>query len=138
MPNGVQCEYGTSPDPSCNQLFECLNGTWASGGPGGICPAGTCPTHFVDVPQGQVCIPSGLDCAYQEGECNCTFSSPAGTGTMPTWHCFRPQGCPEPRPRLGSACTQEGQSCDYGACSGGIAETCMGGYWQWMMTACPG
>jgi hypothetical protein len=139
MPNGAQCEYGTSPDPACNQLFECLNGAWASGGPGGVCPPmGQCPAHFVDVPQGQACMPSGLDCAYAEGECNCSFSSPAGTGTMATWHCFRPQGCPEPRPRIGAACTQEGQTCDYGACTGGVTESCMGGYWQWTMVACPG
>jgi hypothetical protein len=137
MPDGLQCEYGTNPEPSCNQLFLCLSGLWDATG-GSTCPVGTCPMRFVDVHEGQACMPNGLDCAYLEGECNCTISVPAGTGTTSTWHCFHPQGCPEPRPRLGSACTQDGQMCDYGACTSGIAETCMGGYWQWTTTPCPG
>ncbi|HEX8790809.1 MAG TPA: hypothetical protein VF765_07640 [Polyangiaceae bacterium] len=139
--NGAQCEYGTNPDPSCNQIFECLNGMWASGGTGGpSCPGGTCPMRYVDVVPGQACSPSGLACPYAEGECNCSFTTPSGTGTTPTWQCFAPKGCPEPRPRIGDACTatQEGLSCDYGACAGGVSVTCTGGFWTWTMTACPG
>lgn len=136
--NGAACEYGTNPNPACNEIVDCMSGTWEGSGMGMQCPTGTCPASYADVPQGQTCMPSGLDCSYPQGQCNCSFTSPSGTGTMPTWHCFTPQGCPEPRPRLGDACTQEGLSCDYGACTGGISETCAGGFWTWTMTACPG
>jgi hypothetical protein len=46
-------------------------------------------------------------------------------------------GCPEPRPRIGAACTQSGLECDYGACFGGVALDCQGGYWQQAQVACP-
>jgi hypothetical protein len=138
MPDGLQCEYGTSPSPSCDHFVDCASGIWASNG-NTICAVGTCPAHYTDVTEGATCTPDGLDCAYAEGQCDCTFSLPAG-GTMPTWHCFHPTGCPEPRPRVGDACTpsQDGLMCDYGACMGGIAETCSNGYWHWTMLPCPG
>ena len=137
-PDGAQCEYGTDPDPNCNEIVECMSGTWAGGGTGAKCPVGMCPLRYVDVPKGQACPESGVDCAYKEGQCNCSFTSPSGTMNTPTWHCFSPPGCPEPRPDVGTPCTQDGLSCDYGACTGGLAETCTSGYWQWAMTACPG
>lgn len=138
-PNGLQCEYGASPNPSCNELWECLNGTWSGGGPGSPgCPAGTCPAQFSGVPQGQACMPDGFDCAYAEGQCDCSSTGLGGTSTTPTWQCFQPAGCPQPRPKLGAACSQEGLSCDYGSCSGGVAETCTGGYWREANVACPG
>ena len=136
MPDGTLCEYGTSPNPQCDVSVYCHNGTWSVDHT--YCPPGTCLTTYADVPQGQACMPNGLDCAYAQGQCNCSASSPAGPGPNPTWQCFQPQGCPEPRPRIGSPCTQPGQSCDYGACAGGVSESCTGGYWQQQAVACPG
>ncbi len=81
-------------------------------------------------------MPDGLDCAYQQGQCNCAPMVPVG-GPNPIWQCSSPQGCPEPRPRLGDACTQTGQSCDYGACTGGVAVVCKDGYWQQAFVPCP-
>jgi hypothetical protein len=54
------------------------------------------------------------------------------------WQCLMPAGCPEPRADLGTACSQQGLQCDYGACSGGIAETCMNGIWVQTFVPCPG
>jgi hypothetical protein len=57
------------------------------------------------------------------------------------WVCQDPgaQGCPLPRPPLGSTCTQNGLSCDYGTCTvpGGTAEICEGGIWKSTIVACP-
>jgi hypothetical protein len=47
------------------------------------------------------------------------------------------QGCPDPRPRIGSACTTSGLDCDYGACTGGVNVECVSGAWQQQNTACP-
>jgi hypothetical protein len=59
-------------------------------------------------------------------------------GQGPIWQCFTPaSGCPNPRPDLGTACSDDGLTCDYGSCNGGIAEICQGGYWQEQQTACP-
>jgi len=46
------------------------------------------------------------------------------------------KGCPEPRPDIGTACSQPNLSCSYGACKGGIALQCTGGLWQQEATAC--
>jgi hypothetical protein len=138
MHEGVECEYGTNPNPACNEVVECQNGTWAGGGTGMMCPTGLCPATYADVPLDKTCTPVGLDCPYPEGQCNCSYTSPAGTGAMPTWHCFAPQGCPEPRPPLGGPCSQPGLSCDYGACTGGLSETCDGDYWVMQGVICPG
>jgi hypothetical protein len=85
------------------------------------------------------CSPAGLDCAYPQGQCNCTYTLPVG-GNMPVWTCFTPTNCPEPRPRIGSACSSSGTTapCDYGACSGGIELQCSGGYWKEVLVPCPG
>jgi hypothetical protein len=89
------------------------------------------------VPVGQACSPAGLDCAYAEGQCNCTGTVPVA-GPKPEWQCSTPaDGCPEPRPRIGDACSQPGLACDYGACSGGIGLQCTDGYWQREIVPCP-
>jgi hypothetical protein len=131
----MECEYGNDPNPSCNEIITCQSSGW-SAPPPAHCLGGTCPGGFSSVPQGKACTPAGLDCAYPEGQCNCASQLPVGTTTV--WQCSTPSGdCPEPRSRLGTACTNDGQSCDYGACAGGVAEICQGGYWQREGVACP-
>jgi hypothetical protein len=112
------------------------NDEWSYPTPGPACPAGTCPATYADVPQGQSCTPEGLDCGYSQGQCNCDIQPESAKG-LPVWLCTTPApGCPEPRPNIGSACTQPGQSCDYGACTGGVELECSG-TWQVEQTACP-
>ncbi|MCL2448147.1 MAG: tail fiber domain-containing protein [Polyangiaceae bacterium] len=59
-------------------------------------------------------------------------SGDAGDAGQPSaaWQCFAPANCPEPRPLIGSPCSQADQVCDYGADAGGVALTCTNGYWQ--------
>jgi hypothetical protein len=132
---GAECEYGSDPSPSCNDLARCTTTGWnivASG----VCAPTMCPATYSDVPQGKSCTPVGKDCAYAEGQCNCADSLPISTGG-PTWMCFSPKGCPEPRPRIGSACSQPSQTCDYGGCSQGASIACNDGYWQLQLVPCP-
>jgi len=96
-----------------------------------------CPATFADVPQGMTCSPAGIDCAYPEGQCDCADTLPVAT-LHPRWLCVMPApGCPEPRPSIGSACTQPGLSCNYAACSGGVALQCSAGYWKRLFVPCP-
>jgi hypothetical protein len=133
----MQCEYGNNPNPACNDIESCTSNGWSDPPPGPACPTGTCPATYAQVPQGQACTPQGLDCAYPQGQCNCD-SEPESAKQTPVWLCSTPAtGCPEPRPDIGTACSQSNLSCDYGACTGGIALQCTGGLWQQEATACP-
>jgi hypothetical protein len=135
---GLDCEYGSNPNPSCNELAECEATGWTFSPIGPPCPTGMCPATYADVPKNKTCSPDGLDCAYPEGECNCTGDVEIA-GPNPQWQCTTPAGgCPEPRPRIGSACTQPNLSCDYGACAGGVAVECQNGVWTQEGVACPG
>lgn len=149
-PQGLTCEYGSSPVQSCDTLALCNGGRWqvTAPGPGGLdCgggPQGTCPSSFASVPRESHCSPYGLDCDYPQGRCACAV--PAGPGfpldasAAAEWVCQDPAaGCPQPRPLIGSPCSQEALECDYGACTipGGNAETCQGGIWTEGGVACP-
>jgi hypothetical protein len=54
------------------------------------------------------------------------------------WSCSSPLDCPEPRPRIGDACTDPGVTCDYGACFGAPLLECQGGIWIEQDVACGG
>lgn len=134
---GLQCEYGDAWwSVSCDVVVECDGGQWSEAqvdyepcspqpGPN----SSQCPATYGDVPQGE-CPSDGLVCAYAQGECTCQV--PLGPieidGGTPDWGCLPGDGCPFPRPRLGTSCPTEGISCTYEACEYG--ETCMGGVWQ--------
>jgi hypothetical protein len=85
------------------------------------------------------CSPNDAYCDYPEGRCSCTNDLGLPTPT-PTWACQDPSdpSCPLPRPHLGTACMQEGLSCDYGSCTvlGGSAQQCTGGVWVESNYAC--
>ncbi len=138
--NTLTCEYGTNPDPSCNQMFQCTSGAWVDQSTGTYCPPQqTCPGSYAQVPVNQDCTPQTLTCAYPEGECICTTSFGGLQKQTPAWNCFpKIDGCPSPRPDIGSSCTTPGQNCDYGACSGGVALGCVNGVWQRAEVLCPG
>jgi hypothetical protein len=134
---GLECEYGDSANPSCNQIVSCESGGWSVPPNGQTCPVGTCPATYAGVPQNKACSPAGLDCSYAQGQCNCTSTLPVATPN-PIWECSTPAaGCPEPRPRIGASCTQPGLSCDYGACTGGAAIQCEDGVWTEENLPCP-
>lgn len=133
---GLECEYGTSANVACNQVVQCAMAGWTPTA-FGTCPAGECPASYGDVPVQKTCATEGLVCSYSQGICTCSSGGPARPGG-PGWSCSTPEaGCPSPRPLLGSACAQEGMSCDYGACYGGVALECTRGAWHEGEVACP-
>ncbi len=57
-----------------------------------------------------------------------------------SWFCQDPGfACASHRPPLGSACTMENMTCDYGSCTveGGTAVSCKNGVWQQAFVGCP-
>jgi hypothetical protein len=147
-PNGLACEYGMSPVQSCNSVANCSASVWQIQSPNGSnCASGPgpmCPASFASVPQNTHCTNYGVICDYPQARCACTVTSgPAllDASAVARWICQNPTtaGCPTPRAPLGSACKQQGLSCDYGACSipGGTSEVCDSGIWKPAMVACP-
>jgi hypothetical protein len=158
--SGLTCEYGDDPSASCDTLMTCSSGVWATsqepmdGGCSTTNPP-SCPTAFSDVAQGAACGSSTFDCYYPQARCSCSplvlqgacirTSCPA-----PTWSCDTPaedtddmlvpeNGCPVPRPRIGSACSDADfeKSCNYGYCQGGVAILCTSNVWQVETIDCP-
>jgi hypothetical protein len=125
-PTGLACEYGgEGPYLACSTIHTCRDGAWSSnsGGGGGTCVAipseneAACPATFNGLAAGDACPAIHDACVYPEGKCACAscFSPDAG-GAAKAWSCVKwlvAAGCPTPRPRIGSACTVEGQECGY-------------------------
>jgi hypothetical protein len=141
----------------CDEVLTCSKqGQWVDAGVGGVCeqPDGGnspgCPADWITLKQGSQCFVSGAECEYSQAFCQCTvqcFGACAGpdSGIPTTWQCDVPNTpggyCPIPRPRLGDYCASAptGTQCDYGACTGNIAETCnSSGVWEQSFVACPG
>jgi hypothetical protein len=143
--DGLTCEYGSSPIQECDQTATCTSGSWNTPppppGPPGCDPSVPimCPSSFSAVPQGKTCSPQGGYCDYPQGRCECDSNIGGLPTPTPVWNCQAPGGsCPMPRPRVGSACTQDTLNCDYGSCTiqGGTDETCTGGVWVMTPTLC--
>ncbi len=150
-PVGLVCEWGSSNVEECDTVGTCMPEGWDSPAyppEGPDCSGGppiACPSSYAAVPTGQACGPSGGYCDYPEGRCGC--GEPPGPillvdGSVASiWICQHPQtGCPQPRPRIGTTCSHEGQFCDYGGCGavpGGNAEACTGGVWVDALEGCP-
>jgi hypothetical protein len=151
--DGLTCEWGSSNVPECDTQATCTAGVWslALPNPGGLdCGGGppiACPASYAAVPAHQPCSPAGGYCDYPEGRCAC--SPPVGPievidGSVVSawWWCQQQSApdCPATRPPLGSPCTPEEVSCDYGGCGaipGGLFEACQGGVWVAAMEPCP-
>ena len=148
--NGLECEYGSNTNYTCNSVALCNGSSWTyyKNDPQ-YCSTGLepgCPASSSQVPQGSSCTPQGTRCNYADVVCECTYQAgpvqidDAGN-TVASWICEQPvQGCPIPRPKLGSACNVSSDvSCDYGSCSleGGVLLTCQSGAWQRASVMCP-
>jgi hypothetical protein len=132
---GFDCEYGTSPNLACNQLARCVAAGW-SYPLHPTCPMGTCAGTYDAIQAGSACSPDGLTCAYPKGTCIC--ATPSGPvvrldGGGAQWQC-RPStlACRSPRPNVGTPCTEEGRTCDYGSCISppGVVLQCRSAVWQ--------
>ena len=146
---GQACEYGGDAERLCTSVAQCTSGAWSIHTPPASCgqqPA-SCPATFGAVAQGTTCAADGPLCEYPEGFCGCEVcSGDGGVANGAIWHCNAwaavIAACPTmPRPRLGEACSTEGQECDYGYCCSGPAlgpyMKCQGGAWiPWENGAC--
>jgi hypothetical protein len=133
---GYTCEYGDDSNSACNQLRICetygSETKWVRNVPA---PAGVCPTSPQPSPNCPSTFPSGdcsaLDggatCEYAQGFCVCNVND-SGID----WRCDDQLDCPQPRPRLGTPCASEGQTCSYLACfvPWGATITCKAGIWN--------
>jgi hypothetical protein len=148
-PQGLSCEYGGVGDHLlCSTIAVCQQNSggamvWFVSPPAAGCIASPadnplgCPPSFTTIPTGASCPREpARQCVFAEGVCGCTPCA-SSTGTMTNeWLCESwptPSGCPAARPRLGTACTQEGQSCMYpSVCEvndGEPAMICQNGLW---------
>ena len=143
----VECEYGQSEYPGCDTIVQCTSGTWQSWQQGAsFCPSANgadCPPSL-SAASGSSCeLGAGhaSSCFYPTGGCYCgSLGGPTpievdGAVLPQKWHCDNPgPTCPFPRPRLGSACSAEGQDCNYLECA--FDELCTGGVWTGQPEGC--
>ena len=139
---GAWCEYGSDPNLNCNAIAQCTSSGWQISTPVPGCPTPTnpsaCPATFSSVPVGQHCGDLvGTTCDYPQGFCGCNVPVsgpyPEDASAVATWMCDAPEpGCPMPRPKLGTVCSQEGLQCDYSSCTlpTGTSVVCQNGAWQ--------
>lgn len=152
---GLTCEYGgVGPLLLCSTMFTCGDqGQWLSNAGAKDCTgsetdnAASCPATYDALPPGAEC-PGGdtrqsARCVYAQGECECgsCFLPDGGnTSNGAAWTCrafpkAEDPSCPTPRPRAGTPCASEGQTCDYASVCTSLdfglpALKCTGGLWQ--------
>jgi hypothetical protein len=160
------CEYGDDFDPRCNVVRVCSGTRWAS--PVSFGGTASCPTTPPTVPPNpsdcaptRAAVPTGTacssssTCSYDGSTCFCARYCPSYPIRQPDcdagqtvgccnatvqWNCFDgPPFCPTPRPRVGSACSKEGDSCAVSApveC-GQPTLDCTKGVWTFVDYGCP-
>jgi hypothetical protein len=155
---GSVCEYGETPDITCNPRVECVESAVPTDGTGSLPPAWltspavggcvvhTCPTAFTDVHPGDSCDgPDGGTvteylCGYPQGVCGCTTGPDGSHVHARRWDCapLPPAPCPAERPHIGQTCSSGGLTCDYGSCifNHGTAVRCDGNAWQATEVTC--
>jgi hypothetical protein len=129
IPLMLECEYGPSPSPKCNQIYTCTSNGWVESVKNPMdCVVGTCPSTYEDATSEMICDTQGLQCLYKtDGVCGCgnLFG-----GSVFDWDCVPGStACPSPRPRLGTPCKEDLETCGYAECAGGVQIECTGGYW---------
>ena len=117
-----------------------------------------CPASKSAITEGQACTPKGTTCHFDGAQCACgAFCPTVPVGRPPCdpdagvtmnccdqtrsdWHCFAgPSFCKAQRPRIGSPCTTEGETCaitEPAEC-GQSTIACKGGVWTIPNSACP-
>jgi hypothetical protein len=139
---GLVCEYGSDPRPSCRERAECVGGAWsvavakcsALPGPG----QDGCPTTANDVSD---CADEGLVCDLGSGAtCACGICAGGPCSMIPHWSCATsPSGeCPHLAPQLGSSCALSSIICNYGTCGTATSagRHCVNGLWVDQPVSC--
>jgi hypothetical protein len=149
--DSLECEYGNDPSVACDSVLTCTSGAWVVTRPAPSTPCSdmnraACPAAYSDLTEGSSC-PVEVDCYYPQARCSCEVAcftacviQVDGGPNAKTWNCDVPSPpgtCPIPRPRIGSACSQESQQCDYGSCDGNVGLQCTDGLWQEWFAPCP-
>jgi hypothetical protein len=153
---GSACEYGSSPDLTCNAVLDCADnghgGTaWKSRPANPQCVPHDCPKSFGDITPGASCEididgAPAIDaaeflCAYDQGTCGCTTGADGAHAHARAWECApaATMWCPKARPAIGSSCGGAGLVCDYGSClfKHGTALRCEGEHWAATEITCP-
>jgi hypothetical protein len=145
LPEGIHCEYGTSNGWCANPTADCTDGAWQQQPsphnsiecfPSDKCPASYPVPSDIDASNGVLCGSEQLECDYPgRGRCVCIsiggILDDGGPAEPNIWRCDDPApGCAIDRPRIGSACSTEGQRCFYGEiCSEAVELTCTNGIW---------
>ncbi|MBX3185880.1 MAG: hypothetical protein KF819_02650 [Labilithrix sp.] len=143
---GMTCEYGVSPDATCNTTLTCIGdasfgGAWVAR-PSKLCPTYDCPRGAMatirdqpcDLPRSDAGPPSEADelaCPMDDGVCACTTGRDAAHAHPRRWVCVTPRpSCPATRPLAGQSCVAARQ-CDYGSCDfkQGMQMDCRGDVW---------
>jgi len=132
---GHVCEYGDAFHIECDYVLRCDPGNhWSVEYDGGAgCPFTTqgCPSSIADI-DASMCGMIPLSCDFSGVNCTCGLAC-ASHSPFTFWTCFGGDGgaCPWPRPRVGTACAQEGLFCPYAPpCCEGLILDCTGGFWQ--------
>jgi hypothetical protein len=152
---GAACEYGGSPDLTCDAIVDCLgvgNGesSWSTRAPNPECVPHDCPSSYGDIVAGSPCdididgAPAGDSaeylCAYDQGTCGCTTGVDGAHAHARQWECTGAASfvCPKQRPAIGTACSGT-MICDYGSClfKHGTAVECAGSHWLATVIDCP-
>lgn len=101
-----------------------------------------CPTTYAELAAATSCSINAA-CAYPEGYCTCVgrcsgvAPAPGEPPVTERWSCSRPvDGCPLGIPTAGSACSDEGRTCNYGSCCIQLA-TCRSDRWTVGPRMCP-
>lgn len=125
------CEDGDSPNPLCNATVICGSDSRWTMLPRDKCRPVVSTTS--DCPATVPAVDSPCDV-----EKRCLFSSSKSGGAAfcqcqsGRWECERAT-CPLPRPLIGSACSTEGDRCDFGRCDSlwgfWLIEVCRAGRW---------
>ncbi len=127
---GLECEYGSSWYVGCDPVYLCGDGgTWSGGATGTCADAGACPADSDAAPSS---CSSFFGCDYTDRHCECAMQCGGPCCGGWSWQCYVPakQGCPYPRPDIGTACSTEGKTCAYGDCCDGALLVCDGGLWR--------
>jgi hypothetical protein len=142
----LECEYGSDPRSTCNNVLTCSNGSWTMPKPfDDSCPTGAnapaCPASPSSATG--TCSDLGLACNYSTSQktqfCSCNWMGGPPIedgGTTATWQCGfnTATGCPAVRPTIGATCSMADLNCNYDVCGApqGLSFQCNGKTGTWI------
>jgi hypothetical protein len=142
--NAADCSYGDDPRPECRTFAVCSNDVWMVQTPGDACKVEPKPPACPASPAmaGSECTDATLRCVYDDGSvCSCSACQGGSeypicrTIDPPEWACVKPNdGCPNPLPQAGSACSDPNLQCGI-SCE--LPIRCENGTWRYGREMCP-